>query len=100
MDALNWCIQNAGSVLLTGLVVVVAGVVFRWAQPDAEAAVDYEVPLPAQCQPGWKGEVLENPSLKVCVCVFVLCLCLVLFFRDYVLRFKRAGCGRLGDAFL
>ena len=55
------------TILLTGLVVAIAGLVVLWAKPDAEAAVDYSVPLPQQCQPGWKGEVLEKPSIKVCL---------------------------------
>lgn len=32
---------------------------------DAEAAVDYTVPIPEQCKPGWKGEELEDPQIKV-----------------------------------
>jgi hypothetical protein len=32
---------------------------------DLEAAVDYHVPEPDQLHPAWKGQVLEEPSLKV-----------------------------------
>ena len=32
---------------------------------DTEAAVDYVVQPPAQTRPGWKGEILEELSLKV-----------------------------------
>lgn len=32
---------------------------------DPEAAVPYDVAVPEQARPGWKGEVLEQPSLKV-----------------------------------
>ena len=32
---------------------------------DPEAAVPYEVTPPEQVKPGWKGEILEEPSLKV-----------------------------------
>jgi len=32
---------------------------------DTEAAVPYSVTPPEQVAPGWKGEVLQNPSLKV-----------------------------------
>lgn len=49
----------------TGLATAVVGLVLRSLKPDAEAAIDYKVPLPPQCLPGWKGEVLEKPSLKV-----------------------------------
>lgn len=30
-----------------------------------EPAVDYEVPIPEQCKPGWRGEDLEEVQLKV-----------------------------------
>ncbi|KAI4278464.1 MAG: hypothetical protein L6R38_005247 [Xanthoria sp. 2 TBL-2021] len=32
---------------------------------DEEAPVDYAVPLPEQCKPGWSGTILENPSIKI-----------------------------------
>ncbi|KAF2464915.1 ALDH-like protein [Lindgomyces ingoldianus] len=32
---------------------------------DLEAPVPYDVAPPAQIQPGWRGEVLDEPSLKV-----------------------------------
>lgn len=32
---------------------------------SAEQPVNFIVPLPEQCKPGWKGEVLEDPSIKV-----------------------------------
>ena len=32
---------------------------------DGEQAVPIFVPLPDQCKPGWEGETLEHPSLKV-----------------------------------
>lgn len=53
-------------------------VLCRWLRPDPEAAVDYSVPVPAQCRPGWKGEVLAEPSLKV---------------RAYASSFNRAAQG-------
>lgn len=65
-EALDWAADNLTTVLLTGVVVVIAGVIVSWLKPDPEAAVDYEIPLPEQCRADWKGEVLENPSLKVC----------------------------------
>ncbi len=30
-----------------------------------EPAVDYEVPIPEQCKPGWRGEELDEVQLKV-----------------------------------
>lgn len=32
---------------------------------NVEAAVDYTVPIPEQCKPGWKGEELQDPQIKV-----------------------------------
>jgi hypothetical protein len=32
---------------------------------DIEAPVLYHVPSPEQAQPGWKGQVLQEPTLKV-----------------------------------
>lgn len=34
-------------------------------KPDPEAAIDYYIPIPEQCHPEWKGEILQDPSLKV-----------------------------------
>ena len=31
---------------------------------DAEAPVPYNVTPPEQAQPGWRGEVLQEPTLK------------------------------------
>ena len=33
---------------------------------DPERAADYEISIPEQCKPGWKGEELDEPSIKVC----------------------------------
>ena len=30
-----------------------------------ENPVDFVVPFPEQCKAGWKGRVLDNPSIKV-----------------------------------
>jgi len=45
--------------------IVFTSAVLYLVKPDPEAAVDFDVPIPVQCEPGWQGEVLENPSLKV-----------------------------------
>lgn len=39
--------------------------VFVLFREDTEAPIDYTVPLPEQCKPGWKGKTLEEPSIKV-----------------------------------
>lgn len=33
---------------------------------DSEQAAPFVVPLPEQSKPGWRGVILEHPSLKVC----------------------------------
>ncbi|KAF2708341.1 aldehyde dehydrogenase [Pleomassaria siparia CBS 279.74] len=38
---------------------------YYFLRSDPEAGVPYNVEPPAQAQPGWKGEVLEEPSLKI-----------------------------------
>ncbi|KAL8855831.1 MAG: hypothetical protein Q9178_007546 [Gyalolechia marmorata] len=32
---------------------------------DDEAPIDYAVPLPEQCKPGWSSRILEHPSIKI-----------------------------------
>ena len=32
---------------------------------DNEQPVPFHVPLPEQSKPGWQGEILEKPSIKV-----------------------------------
>ena len=36
---------------------------------DPEGAVDFDVPEPEQLRADWKGEILENPSIKVCFAI-------------------------------
>ncbi|KAF2135266.1 uncharacterized protein K452DRAFT_281793 [Aplosporella prunicola CBS 121167] len=42
---------------------------------DTEPAKDYQVTPPEQCQPGWKGKVLEGPSLKAPGSNDIQCYC-------------------------
>ncbi len=37
--------------------------------PDEECPITFRVPVPEQCDPKWKGEVLEETSIKVGECV-------------------------------
>lgn len=32
---------------------------------SAEQPISFNLPIPEQCNPHWKGEVLEEPSIKV-----------------------------------
>lgn len=34
---------------------------------EDETPVNFTVPVPKQCSPGWKGELLNEPSIKVSV---------------------------------
>ncbi|KAF1991571.1 aldehyde dehydrogenase [Aulographum hederae CBS 113979] len=43
--------------------------------PDPEAAVNYTVPVPEQCRPEWKGEILEEPSIKLPKSSAIQCYC-------------------------
>ena len=74
MDPLNQAILDKGIpfltanytiVLTTGVAVILAGLLARYvAREYAESAVSYTVPAPDEIQPGWKGEVLDEPSIK------------------------------------
>nr|POE79447.1 putative aldehyde dehydrogenase-like protein [Quercus suber] len=55
-------IQLLGSILL--------GSIGLWALyllvcPDPTKAVVFTVPAPDQCRPGWRGVILQNPTIKV-----------------------------------
>lgn len=34
-------------------------------QSDVEDAIEFSVPVPEACRPGWKGKQLDDPSMKV-----------------------------------
>ncbi|KAI8934513.1 hypothetical protein NX059_008213 [Plenodomus lindquistii] len=66
MERITARADNDFSIALYGSLWV-AALAFIWitCRADPEAAVKYEVEPPEQAQPGWKGEVLEKPSIKV-----------------------------------
>ncbi|CAD0098854.1 unnamed protein product [Aureobasidium mustum] len=75
-EALDWVSENQSTVALTWVAVVFATAVLWFAtKGESEAAVDFEVPLPKQCGPGWQGEVLQEPSLKISGSSAVQCYC-------------------------
>lgn len=47
------------------LAVIAAWLAYRLSRTDPEAAVQFTVPTPDQCKPGWQGQVLERPSIKI-----------------------------------
>lgn len=53
--------------LLGGIGLVTVYFAYLLLRSDPEAPVPYHVEPPEQIRPGWKGEVLEEPSLKACV---------------------------------
>jgi hypothetical protein len=74
-EAFDWVSDNQGIAALTWVAVVFAtAVLWLTTKGDSEAAVDFEVPLPKQLEDGWQGEVLQEPSLKVCFSLFSLLL--------------------------
>lgn len=44
------------------LTVVVFKILLR---SDAEDAIEFSVPVPEACRPGWEGKQLNEPSIKV-----------------------------------
>jgi len=51
--------------LLAAATALVAVVLTYLLTPGHEKAVEYEIAVPEQCKPGWEGEVLAEPSIKV-----------------------------------
>jgi len=38
---------------------------FYAATREDETPVSFRIPVPEQCSPGWEGEMLDEPSIKV-----------------------------------
>lgn len=57
--------ESLTPIAVTFAALLVVYEILSWNWPDSEKAIDYEVNLPEQCRPGWQGEQLKNPSLKV-----------------------------------
>lgn len=64
MDAFE-ALQDMTIAITVTAIAVVLILYTAWAPHNTEEAVPFTVPVPEQCLPDWKGEVLENPSLKV-----------------------------------
>lgn len=45
---------------------VALSIIWFFCRADPEAPVKYTVEPPEEAKPGWKGELLEEPTLKVC----------------------------------
>ena len=71
MDTLNhhpahwpW-LEILVSIFLSSVVFVFAVFKYVVLDDDEEKPIDFKVPVPDQCSPEWKAEVLEQPSIKV-----------------------------------
>lgn len=53
------------TVLYGSLWIAALSVIWFFCRADPEKPVKYVVEPPEQAKPGWEGEVLEKPSLKV-----------------------------------
>jgi len=51
---------------ITILVAFVSYLCFQYVKALPEQAIPYHIEPPAECDPGWNGNVVENPSIKVC----------------------------------
>lgn len=65
MSSYSLEVAFGGPVVYTAAAVLVSGLLFLLLRPDSERAVAFHVPAPPQCRSGWKGEVLEELSVKV-----------------------------------
>lgn len=43
---------------------LIVTIYFTFLNNDDERPVSFTIPLPEQCKPGWKGEVLDDPKIK------------------------------------
>ncbi|GME24135.1 putative aldehyde dehydrogenase [Neofusicoccum parvum] len=66
MDAANLAegFNGPQAVVVLAATALTAFFFLAWYSYDPEAAVDYSIEPPEQCLPGWKGGVLDAPSLK------------------------------------
>lgn len=53
-------------ILIGGAIVTLLITIYftRLLNNDDERPVSFTIPLPEQCKPGWKGEVLDDPKIK------------------------------------
>lgn len=57
--------QGLPQLIVVAIVGLASVYIFARLFTDPEAAVDYTILEPEQLHPDWKGEVLDEPSLKV-----------------------------------
>ncbi len=70
MDAID--LQNSANLFGIGLISLLVIIVTLYVSlSDHEVALEYTVPVPDECLPGWQGAVTEEPRLKV-ICTLSL----------------------------
>ena len=68
MDRITARADNDFSIALySSLWIVAISIIYIFCRADPEEAAKYVVELPEQAAPGWKGDVLVEPGLKVCI---------------------------------
>ncbi|KAF2268154.1 ALDH-like protein [Lojkania enalia] len=68
-------LEDHQTLFLSALGLVTLFVTYLLCRQDPEAAVPYHVAPPEQAQRGWKGEVLDETSLKVSGSSLIQCYC-------------------------
>ncbi|CAD6579898.1 MAG: Meiotic Sister-Chromatid recombination aldehyde dehydrogenase [Alectoria sarmentosa] len=63
------------SIFLLSVVFVSAAFKYIVLDDDEERPVQLEVPVPEQCSPEWKGEVLDEPTIKISESSAIRCYC-------------------------
>jgi hypothetical protein len=61
MDAMD----EHGVYMVAAVGAVTVCALYLLLRTDAEASVPYTIEPPEQARPGWKGDVLDKPTLKV-----------------------------------
>ncbi|KAL9102863.1 MAG: hypothetical protein Q9163_002044 [Psora crenata] len=66
---------SAASAFLVSVVLVL--IAFKWTvlDNDGERPVKFSVPIPEQCSPSWKAEILQEPSIKTPGSSAIRCYC-------------------------
>ncbi|KAI5809868.1 Aldehyde/histidinol dehydrogenase [Peziza echinospora] len=67
--------QNPVAVASTAALLAAASIVPCALKSRRYAGVPYSVQVPAECEPGWQGKILENPSIRSAASNDIQCYC-------------------------
>jgi hypothetical protein len=70
------------TVLYGSLWIVALSAIWFFCHADPEAPVKYVVEPPEEAKPGWKGKVLDKPTLKVIILHKYTSVCQLTSFRS------------------